>query len=534
MTRVVPSVENVQAVKSNEIPLPPERSVASDNRDDLLDLHLGVKGQSKQPIDLPIVGCPETNGLVFPIDCLPGPMRAITEGTSRQERNPHGLAAACVLGAVSAAIGKGLVIESHVNKTCPANLYLLVGTPSGQGKSETIRAIVKPLRAVEDQRILNWTENTRPDLEARERRFKSVIKGLERQLMSPKFRGDPQSIQTQLADASRQLAEASKRLLAPPCLVAENATSEAAARLLSLNDEFLAFISPDARELIDILCGKYTEGKTDESIFVKGYSWDPYASHRITRDPISLKSPCLVCLWLVQPDKIAEIVSYRSLTEGGLLPRFLLLVADYDPQPIDRNVQGLCRETEVEWDKLIRELLNAYRFAAEPFVLSPTKEARDLLDNHFNAIVAKRKSTLREIKSFAARWNEQAWRLAVVLHAGRYGGKAHDHKVDQETVRDAITLADWFSEHQLWVLRRSELSAFIKLTQRILELCRSQSGGITASDLYRKHLVANAEAAHAVLEKMHESGLLDRVERPTPGGGHVSRIYAMKVATSNE
>src|ERR1035438_8296268 len=94
--------------------------------------------------------------------------------------------------------------------------------------------------------------------------------------------------------------------------------SEEAAKLLSLNGEFLAFISPDARELIDILCGKYRDGKTDESVFVKGYPEDPYNSDRITRDPISLQDPRLTCLWLVQPDKIAEVFSFRSLTEGGL------------------------------------------------------------------------------------------------------------------------------------------------------------------------------------------------------------------------
>jgi hypothetical protein len=532
MSGVVNTVEDVALVKSNALPLPQDRSAKANNGSSRVDLHRGVRGNGK--FVLSDIGCPETNGSVFPIECLEGAMRAMTEAVSRQQRNPHGLAGACVIGIVSAAIGKGLKTPSHPNKTCPGNVYILVGTPSGQGKSETLHPILKPLHQYEAELTENWTRNTKPNLEAQERRFKRVIKGLERQLASPKCKGDPKAIQDQLEEAFRSLDPIAKKLLASPYLIIENATSEATAKLLSLHGECLASISSDAREVIAILSGKYTDGKTDESVFIKGFGWEEYISHRITRDPVSLREPCLTCIWLVQPDKIADVFALRSLTEGGLLPRFLLLMADYEPQPIDRSIPGLSREIEADWDSLIRDLLEIYRFATTPFMLSPTQEAITLLDNHCNAIIEARKSTLREITTFAARWNEQAWRLAVVLHAGRYGKEAHKHAVDVQTAQSAIKLVDWFAEHQKWILNKSDLLAFSKISHRVVALCRTQPDGVTASDLYRQHIVADAEAAHALLKRMQESDLLDCDERPTPGGGHPMRTYRERIPTPQQ
>lgn len=526
MNRIVNSIEEVALVKSDEITLPQERARASTHEAANVDLLRGIKGNGK--LDLPRIGCPESNGFAFPISCLEGPIHAITEGTSRQERNPAGLAGTCALGMVSAALGKGLLIESQVNKTCSGNLYLLVGTPSGQGKSETLRPIVKPLRQYEADLTEGWIRNTKPDLEAKERRFKSEIKRFERQLADPKFKGDPKALEDQLRKAVLNLNATIKALSASPCLIVENATSEATAKLLSLHEECLGSISSDARELIDILCGKYTDGKTDESVFIKGYSLEPYTAHRITRENVTLQAPCLACLWLVQPDKIAEVFSRRSLTDGGLLPRFLVCLADYEPQPIDRSIPGLSSDTAVAWDRLIRDLLETYRFATKRFVLKPTPEARDLLDKHFNELVEKRKTTLWEITTFAARWNEQAWRLTVVLHASRYGKHAHEHAVDTQTAQAAIKLVDWLTEHQMWVLNRSDLLAFTKLSRQVIALCRNEVGGITATALYRGHLVPDAAAAHALLEKMLKSGMLECQERSTPGGGHATRIYKVR------
>ena len=78
---------------------------------------------------------------------------------------------------------------------------------------------------------------------------------------------------------------------------------------------------------------------------------------------------------------------------------------------------------------LIFSLLETYRLAPERFTIEPTSEALEALNDHHDAIVKRRRGELRDVTSYAARWNEQAWRIAVCLHAGTHGSQAHEQPV---------------------------------------------------------------------------------------------------------
>ena len=98
---------------------------------------------------------------------------------------------------------------------------------------------------------------------------------------------------------------------------------------------------------------------------------------------------------------------------------------------------------------LIYCLLSTYRLAHERFTIKPTSEALEALNDHHDAIVKRRRGELRDVTSYAARWNEQAWRIAVCLHAGTHGAKRTSTRSILETAQRAIALADWFAEEQL-------------------------------------------------------------------------------------
>jgi len=72
--------------------------------------------------------------------------------------------------------------------------------------------------------------------------------------------------------------------------------------------------------------------------------------------------------------------------------------------------------------------------------------------------------------SFALRWNEWAWRLAVVLHAAKHGDDAHLRQVQPETASAAIGLASWFADHQMAMLEISRASTKAKQADRVLGL----------------------------------------------------------------
>src|SRR5207253_856653 len=116
----------------------------------------------------------------------------------------------------------------------------------------------------------------------------------------------------------------------------------------------------------------------------------------------------------------------RSLNEGGLIPRLMACHSYCEPQEIPENPACISTATEKAYAGLIFSLLTSYRLAPESFLLQPTPEASQALNDHYNAIVKRRRGELRDITGHAGRWNEQAWRIAVCLHAGMHGSTAHE------------------------------------------------------------------------------------------------------------
>ena len=89
----------------------------------------------------------------------------------------------------------------------------------------------------------------------------------------------------------------------------------------------------------------------------------------------------------------------------------------------------------------------------------------------------RRRGELRDVTSYAARWNEQAWRIAVCLHAGTHGSQAHEQPVSLETAQRAIALADWFAAEQLRILNAGRTQRKIERLQKLKELIVQQYNG---------------------------------------------------------
>ena len=157
--------------------------------------------------------------------------------------------------------------------------------------------------------------------------------------------------------------------------------------------------------------------RTDETLYLKAYSGDSCKVDRQCREPVFLESPCISALWLVQPDKVETLLAKRSLTDGGLIPRLLICHTRAQPRPIVEGATGIPLSVRETYRKMIRGLLETYRLSSEARTIVPSPEAVVTLNAHYNGIVERRCGDLRDVTTFAARWNEQAWRIAVCLHA---------------------------------------------------------------------------------------------------------------------
>jgi hypothetical protein len=147
------------------------------------------------------------------------------------------------------------------------------------------------------------------------------------------------------------------------------------------------------------------------------------------------------------------------------------------------------------------------------------------MNAHYNAIVKRRRADLSDVNIYTARWNEQAWRIAVCLHAGLRGAHAHEHRLELDTAKRAIELADWFAAQQLEILSASREKARREIWDRVLSLLKDEPEGIRASDVYRARIARNADEAHALLAAMESEGELTGRDEQPESGGHVTRIF---------
>jgi hypothetical protein len=457
----------------------------------------------------------------FPVDCLPPVAAAMTRAIAEAVRTSETLTGCCVLGILSSAVGAGLRVQSGPMRVTRGNLYISPGAESGSGKSETVRLAAKPMVEYEGELIENWRQHKQPVAEIERDMLVAEIKAFSKQCSCIDADiSDREQIREVLLvkGARRRELEAELEM---PILFVEDITGESLASLLETRG-CLASISAEAGIVFENLL-RY--GKKCEGIYLKAWSGDQIRVNRQTLARVALDGPCLAALWLAQPDRLDSLFKKSDLRTGGFLPRLLACQTGAKARPITKSPVGISPDTANAWTQIVRELMQTFRGASQPFTLIPTIEAQYALDEHYNRIFERRENELRDIGPFAARWNEQAWRISVCLHAGVYGTEAGGHSLEVATAEKAIKLADWFAARQMEILKGEHVELSRPQFQQVLALLVHAPKGIRASDVYRKRIVSTADDAHSLLEGMEAKGeLLSRTEKPS-GGGHITRIY---------
>lgn len=343
------------------------------------------------------------------------------------------------LAAIATAMGKGLVVQSGRQRETRGNLFILLGTASGIGKSEVFRDMFEPVLGFEAA-LHNWWEKE-PSVRARagEELLKAQISGL---------RGVVRKFPRGSFEIFRRLKEAeSKRIVCTrythaPCLIADDATCEALGELMGRSGESIATVSADARFPLKRL--SVTNSK-EESFFLKAFSGDLILPSRITRKAARLRSPSLTALYLTQRDSYRAFIDKALLTRSGLLPRFLHgdFAIHEDRMPsVDLRRAPTIRS---QYHKRIQELLETYRFETESMLVKPSKKAAEYLadvEKHSRSSAALDESIHGEILRRRA---EQCWRVALCLHAAEHGTSASIHSLSLTHAQCANAIVDRFT-----------------------------------------------------------------------------------------
>jgi len=131
-----------------------------------INAFLGELTPDKQQLFMPGAGASTDQDESFPVDALPQVLKDLSQGLAEVHGVPPEFPAAVAMTVVGAAVGRGLRLNTVRGLSTYANLYVLVGMPSGWGKS----TVMKPLFAsfLKYERYLQAQHATRlPEIEAK-------------------------------------------------------------------------------------------------------------------------------------------------------------------------------------------------------------------------------------------------------------------------------------------------------------------------------------------------------------------------------
>ena len=471
----------------------------------------------------------------FPTAVLPPILGKMVKEVARITQTPESMAGCLILGIISASIGKGIKLKGHAKRVTSGNLYILISADSGTGKTLCAKEIFKPFIAFDQDRLNRWRDEELPELLKSKIRFEEELTETRKELQKAPTTKEKERIMNTLVGIKTSIASTKSRINQEPRLYVDNLTSEKMAHLLSAQpNECLASLSSDAADCIEILAGRYQKkDNTDENLYLKAFSGDTCRVDRVNGSAINLESPHLTVVWLTQPDKVRQLYSISRFSDGGLMPRFL--VCDTGCEPQERPVvpeEGISREIESSYGKLVKSVAAKYLGTNKTIEIPLSKEAQTQYTNFFNEVVRKRRSggALADVNSYAARWEENALRVGLVLHVTQYGTSADLSNLSPETAQGSIKLIRWFNDQQLRLLESNRENQRQEKVKKILQLIQSEGGEITVTKVRRRRIAQNAELARALLSSMVNEGLLEEEEiSPAIGkGGHIQTIYRLK------
>lgn len=339
---------------------------------------------------------------------------------------------------LAAALSKKAIIRRDNSWVEPLNLYAMVVLPPASRKSAVFKMATGPLTVYEKELIEAARVSVKRDISDRvvkENRIKNLQAKLAKLDLKPV---EAQQCQEQLNILSDELASVKEAAL--PRLVADNATPEKLASLLSQNEGKIAVLSAEG-DVVDIMAGRYAKGNADIGIFLKGHAGDIHYVDRQGRPSECIQDPAITLGLAVQPDVLSAMMDRR-----GLVGRFL-----YSVPANEIGRRGLTAEVNVElreaYNQNIRALLEADFLFDD--VIDLSEEARAVFDS-FNITIEKRlgdQEDLGGIQDWAGKLAGAMLRIAGLLHLAYYVGKVNADRVGVETMRCAIQLAGYLIEH---------------------------------------------------------------------------------------
>ncbi len=358
----------------------------------------------------------------WPWDALPDVLanlgREIVKTIGTSEELP-GLGLLCT---ASIAIGNKIKVQIKSGHEQYPNIYGLALLPPGEKKTPVGKVLLPPFYRFQKTERAN-VQAAMDYWKAQVRIAKADIAAMEKKVAKANP-AERDSLRAQIIEAERVLADKPNERV----LIANDATSEALAWLMSRNHGAVGVFSSEGRKVLSIATGRYTKGQdADTALWLSGYSGDYWRNDRAGGDSFELPEPVISALIMAQPDTIQTLSASAEMRESGFLARWDYICPDSTKG--DYPTESIPEEVLEEYSKTIQKLID-FTFAEVdgesviPHIIGLTEEAFELWTQYHNELAQEARDSASFMSApyidYLVKLPERIARIALIFRMVRH------------------------------------------------------------------------------------------------------------------
>ena len=221
----------------------------------------------------------------FPLATLPLGIAAMARAAAEEVQVPVDLTGALAMGVLStAASGRAQVVVRGQWRE-PLNLYLVTAMPPGSGKSPAFKLMFDPVFAAERE----MQQDAARKRVTAETEHEKLIAAAEEARRAAKT-----DAEIKAADEALRLADARQPDPVMPRLTADDVSPEELATIMADQGGRLAILSAEGT-FFSVIMGRYTSGKPNVELVLKGHAGDRHHVNRRGRDELIERASITIC-----------------------------------------------------------------------------------------------------------------------------------------------------------------------------------------------------------------------------------------------
>ena len=485
----------------------------------------------------------------IPASLLPGALGTFAAALAAEAEVPDALPVMAILGTLSTALAKRVVVSPQQNWEESVNLYMAVALPPGNSKSLVLNRCTAPLTA--------WETNEQLRLAPIIAMERSRRKSEEQRIEQSRRDGVKEKNQTERNKILQQVAQDEAALQparALPQLIANDTTPEALAMTLKEQDGRLAIIS-DEGGIMETMAGLYTGGSANVDVLLKGIDGGQVRIRRKNSESFNI-NPYLTMMLLVQPRILQNMAEQHAFRGNGTLERFLFVLPkstlgyrSHNGMPVSTAIEGdykavidrlLALPPNIVGGKVVKTLILVDGTSgpptpaivggtAVPYTLTLSPAASQAWSRFRDEVEPMLKPTgrLADATGWGAKLPGFTLRIAGLLHMSVIGTQSLE--IDDATMKSAIDLAGRLIDHAIaarHLMGTDQAAEDAKLVFEWLKATRREE--FTRTECLNAHpgRLVSSKRMDALLTVLMDRNIIDAGEKLQKGGrGRPAREY---------